>query len=307
MIAKTLTILTLSLLIFAAPDVVVGQTVDDLMSAAQAELDLWNHDEAVALYDQAIELDQGRHRVFFMRGMARNDSGDQEGALQDFDQALTLSPNEPEYLYERGMVRCYVQDYAGAVADFDAFEAVATMQELVLMKRADSKYQLDDYAGAAADYDAALAENPANPEIRYLRAFVRADMEDWDGAVADFTAVMTMEPIEGAMFDSRDRALLRRAQVKIRAADFEGAQADCDQALALDADDLEARFIRAKALVGLEKYADAIADLDVVIERYPMPEAVYDRGMAKQLMGDVDGADADLNQAAEMGFTGSEE
>ena len=302
MTSKTLMMFILTAWIVAVPLAGRSQTVDDFLNSAQQEMDLWNFAEAIGFYDQALELDQSRPRVYFMRGTAKKETGDHKGALQDYDKALELDPAEPEYLYERGLLKYYIQDYAGAVADFDAFLELDPSVTAILKSRGEAKYQLNDFAGAVADYSLAIEQEPDNPELYYLRAFARADQEDWTGAVEDFTVVMEMEPQAGMNFDKRDTALLRRAAVKLRAGDFAGAHDDCTAAIERNDRDLEAYFIRGKARVALERFGDAVADFDVVIDQYPMADAFHERGVAKQRLGDADGAEADFAEAAERGY-----
>ncbi len=204
------------------------------------------------------------------------------------------------------MLRYYVQDYQGAVDDFDRFLAIDPSTTIVLQLRGEAKFQLADHAGAVADYSTALEASPDNPELYYLRGFARAEQADWQGAVADFTVVMDLPPLDGMDFDKRDVALLRRANVKLRAGDHQGAQGDCDLAIERDANDLEAHFIRAQARVAMEQFGEAVADLDIVIERYPLPEAIHERGLARQGLGDADGAEADFQRALELGYDGTE-
>jgi len=306
MMPKLTTLFVLITLFATLPLTGRSQTFDDLVASAQQAMDTWNHDEAIVFYDQALALDQTHPRSYFMRGTARRETGDHDGALQDLDQALELAPDEPEFLYERGTLRYYVQDYLGAVEDFDRFLGIDPSMATILQLRGESKFQLADHAGAAADYTAVLEMTPDNPEIYYLRGFARAELADWAGSVADFTVVMDMPPLDGMGYDKRDAALLRRANVKLRAGDHEGAQGDCDLAIERDEHDLEAYFIRAQARVAMEQFGGAVADLDVVIERYPLPEAIHERGLARQGLGDADGAEVDFRKAAELGYEGAE-
>jgi tetratricopeptide (TPR) repeat protein len=261
-------------------------------------------DKAIGHFDLALDLNPNYAHAWFWRGAAKREIGDFEGAQADYSRALELSPDEPEFLHYRAMLRVYVQDYAGAVVDCDRFLELVPGDEFILMQRAQAKDQLDDHAGAVDDYTLALAVNPDNAEIRYLRGFARADLEDWDGAVEDFTAVMTMQPIEGALFDQHHTALLRRAQVKQRAGDYAGAADDCTLAIERFEDDLalEARFIRGLARTADKRFAEAVADFDAVIGLYPMPQAFHERGLARQGLGDVVGAEEDFAEATARGY-----
>ncbi len=307
MISKISILLALVLLSIIQPVPACCEPLDDILVKAQRYMETWDHDEALVLFDQALEIEQGRSRIWFERGLARREIGDREGALLDFDQALALDPNEAHYIYERAIVREYVRDYKGTVEDCNRFLEVDPDSEIILSLRAGAKSQLEDYVGAVADYSAAIEMTPNNPETYYFRGFARAEHGDWDGAIADFTTVMTMDPLDGFQFDKRDVALLRRAQVKYRAQDFQGAVADCDTALERDASNLEALFIRGLTWTATSDYSAAIRDFDLVIATYPLPRAFHKRGLAKQGLGDEAGANADFEEARSLGYEVSDD
>ncbi len=279
---------------------VQAQSVDDFVADAQREMDAWNHENAIEACDRALALDGDHSRALFLRAMAKRETGDREGALLDLDHVIELVPDSPEYFYERGTLKYYVQDYRGAVVDFDAFLELVPDSEFILQLSGESKMQLQDYAGAVADYSRALELDPQNPEVHYLRAYAQMEREDYEGAIRDFTAVMDIPPRGGMEIDRSDMALVRRAEVKRRAGDFPGAQADCDRALERNDGELEARFIRALVRVELERFDEAIGDLDIVIDRYPLPEVYQARGKARQGLGDAEGAALDFQRAEEM-------
>lgn len=278
-----------------------AQTVEEHLANAQQEADVWNFDIAIDHYTKALALDQSSAQVYFLRGIARQETGDHAGALSDFDKALEMNPRELEYLYARGYLKYYDQDYRGAVADFDGYLELEPGTENILQLRGQARYQLADFPGAIADYSLAIEQNPLNPESFYLRAFALLDHKDYDGAISDFTAVMDMEPLEGYDFDQRDISLVRRANVKLEARMYEEAIADCGLAIDRDGQNIEASYIRGACRVELGRNREAIEDLDFVLEYYPKAEVYQLRGKAKAAMGDPGGAKIDFAKAEELG------
>jgi len=87
-----------------------------------------------------------------------------------------------------------------------------------------------------------------------------------------------------------------RAHARVHCADYEGALADCESALELDANLVGARFIRASALLATKQFGPAIEECDQVIEAGgSLTEDAYRfRAAARQQTGDLDGAISDL-------------
>jgi tetratricopeptide (TPR) repeat protein len=89
-------------------------------------------------------------------------------------------------------------------------------------------------------------------------------------------------------------ALSTRALLALRQRWYADAAADADQALASGSGDPQTRFIRASALVKLNRHADAFADLNAVLVIYPQDwEALELRAECHRAMGSTDAAKTD--------------
>ena len=109
------------LFIAIIPIAIYAQSFDELMSSAQHEIDLWNPDKAIDFLNKAEALNSENARLYFLRGMAKSDNSDKEGAIVDLDRAIELNPDDSLSYYERGRLRDYTYDYQGAVEDFTKF------------------------------------------------------------------------------------------------------------------------------------------------------------------------------------------
>lgn len=109
------------------------------------------------------------------------------------------------------------------------------------------------------------------------------------------------QALEAARPDSHDyfAALVNRADIHVRAAHFDAAVADSDKAMAIDPADPNPYINRGAGKVGLERYRDAIQDLNRAIELggEPIEVAYYNRALAKDYLGDVPGAYRDYKNA----------
>jgi tetratricopeptide (TPR) repeat protein len=97
-------------------------------------------------------------------------------------------------------------------------------------------------------------------------------------------------------------ALVNRGDVRLRAQDYAGAIADSKQAIAIYRDLSQAYLNLGAGMIGLGHYDDALPSLDKAIDlNGGEPERAYfNRGLAKENIGDIRGAYYDYRKAVEI-------
>lgn len=78
-----------------------------------------NYDQAIANYNQAIQLQPDYAEAFSNRGQAYTRKGDYDQAIVDYDQAIELEPNKPWHYYARAYTFLHIYDFDRARADFE--------------------------------------------------------------------------------------------------------------------------------------------------------------------------------------------
>jgi tetratricopeptide (TPR) repeat protein len=101
----------------------------------------------------------------------------------------------------------------------------------------------------------------------------------------------------------RAAALANRADIRLRMHDYTGTIADADASIGLDPELAAAYLNRGAGLIGLQHYQDALASLDKAIalslsDRLHL--AYFNRGMARENLGDIRGAYYDYKKASEL-------
>jgi tetratricopeptide (TPR) repeat protein len=93
-----------------------------------------------------------------------------------------------------------------------------------------------------------------------------------------------------------------RSDIEIRLGKYDDAIKDAEAGLSLHAKLPVAHLNRGAALIGLGRYAEAQAELDQAISQRVelMQLAYFDRGLARESQGDVQGAYQDYKQAATL-------
>jgi tetratricopeptide (TPR) repeat protein len=99
---------------------------------------------------------------------------------------------------------------------------------------------------------------------------------------------------------NRAAALVNRADILLRMGRFPEAISDSETAIALDPNIGAAHLNRGAGLIGLQHYDEALASLNRAVDLGELQLAYFDRGMAKEYLGDARGAYYDYRKAAEL-------
>jgi tetratricopeptide (TPR) repeat protein len=103
---------------------------------------------------------------------------------------------------------------------------------------------------------------------------------------------------------AQDRAAtyVNRGILRARSGDTSGALADCDRGLALNARMGEGYVDRGTVLMVLQRYPDALTDINrgIAMGAHKPQIAYYDRAIVNEAMGDVRGAYLDYKKAVEL-------
>jgi tetratricopeptide (TPR) repeat protein len=97
--------------------------------------------------------------------------------------------------------------------------------------------------------------------------------------------------------------LVNRSDIRLRMADYSGAVADADASIALQPDLAAAYVNRGAGLIGLRHYRDALPPLEKAIainQGDKLQEAYFNRGLAREYLGDIQGAYRDYKNASEL-------
>jgi tetratricopeptide (TPR) repeat protein len=124
------------------------------------------------------------------------------------------------------------------------------------------------------------------------------------GAATPRNITLCTEALDQDLLDRRDRAgtHINRGTLQLKLKAYPEALTDFDAAIALAPELGEAHLNRAAALIGLRRYADAVASASRSIElKTSEPEKAYfNRATARELTDDVKGAYQDYTTASEI-------
>lgn len=247
--------------------------LQNYLELGKAYLDTEQYNTAIAAFSTALSL-QGQSRnpeVLFNLGLAQTEFAlnqqfstaqtrqeDLQKGLVYYDRAIKARPEYPEALYERGSTHLLLGDLESAMEDLQqAVELDPSNPEAVAQ------------LGFASLRRGLTEANRRNAERSKI-------MEDLQVAVAQFTKYLQLvpEPAEDEDLPEEELPEIRRENIYLQ---------------------------RSAAYIGLGEetqgetstayYQNAVADAEEAIRLQPdMPDGHYQEGLAKRLMGDIDGA-----------------
>ena len=270
-----------------------------------------------------------RSAAYNNRGIARQETGDPNGAVGDYGQAITLDPHDAVAYYNRGSVRAQlgaldlaIEDYNEAIhlnaGDASAYNNRGTvwlrkggslgyrkaMEDFNRALRYDGKnaaaltnrgfeYYANGDTRAAGDYDAALTLDPKNSYAFNNRAIDFLNKHLYDRALEDLNAALRLD-------DSNTAAYYNRGLEYERRGDLNHAIDDYSKAIELDPN-LVAAYNRRGMAKSVKNDEAAIKDYAEAVRRDKNYAAAYNnRGAAYRRQGKYDLAIADFTKALEL-------
>jgi tetratricopeptide (TPR) repeat protein len=162
----------------------------DYTGRGNAHVNEGQYDQAIADYNQALEIDPGDAAAYYGRGYAYENKGHYEQAIADYTLALEINPSLVDAYNSRGL--SYI--HAG---------------------------QLDE---AIADCTRALELNPSHAEAYGNRAYAHEDKGQYDQALADYTRALEIDPSNATAYNNRGLLYLTiLRQIKNACADLKRA------------------------------------------------------------------------------------
>ena len=162
------------------------------------------------------------------------------------------------------------------------------------MQQALALHQTGRLAAAQGIYEAVIRQEPKNADAHHFLGVIAYQNNEHRRAVDLITAAIGLFPTNPAAYSNRARALQALAN-------HVGAVASYDQAIALNADFLEAHFYRAGALQEIGQLEAAVAGYDRVIALRPRAaEAYFNRGNALKDLGRFDEALQSFHRVLEL-------
>ncbi len=183
--------------------------------------------EAIRNFNTAIQYKEDHFEAYFLRGIAKFNLSDYQGAADDFSKTLQIHPLYVRALHYRGVANDRLGNYADAMADFAKALSIDPFNADLHVANGATKMHLNRFEDAIKDYDMALLINP-NMAYAYLnRGIANKLLNKPQEALKDLN-----EAVYHDYFDIE--AWIRRGMIHLELNQFDDALTDLNQAIQLD-------------------------------------------------------------------------
>ena len=252
-------------------------------------------DDARANLQKAQHYDPTLGEAYFYEGyiLFGTDSSGEDRRL--FDQAISNGFQRPWSFYYRALTE--IRDGMDEMAMEDLIRAIEMKEDFALAyhERAGIKRRGGDYQGSHHDYQQAINIDPGFALAYNNRGSVKMQMGDYSGAIEDYSMALELDP-------ELSIALNNRGYARYFTEDKEGALLDFNAAIISGAQLSSAKLNKASLLAEQGQMLPALQLLDLTLEEHPDEGLLYmNRGLVRELTGDLVGACEDWHRAIELG------
>lgn len=257
-------------------------------------------DNAMNDLDSALHYDPDLGEAFFYKGyiIFGDDTTGRDAEL--FDMAISNGYYDPYAHYFRGLTG--IRDGSDEMALNDMNQAIELKPDYALAyhERAGIKRRIGDLQGAHFDYRNAIVYDP-NFALAYNNlGSVKILLGDYEGAIEQYNTALEINP-------KLVIALNNRGYANYFLGNLDLAMDDFDLAINLESSFAEARLNKSSILAGQNNIEPALALLDMAIVENPEMSLLYlNRGLIRELNGNLTGACEDWNKALDMGASEAE-
>lgn len=148
--------------------------------------------EAIADYNEAINLNPKAINAYNNRGLARFLLGDNQGAIDDYNELLRLDPKYYRAYSNRGLAKKNLGDLQGAIADQD--EAIRRKSNFAsaYSNRGSTKIFRGDNQGAISDCTEAIRINSKLAEAYSCRGEANKKLGNRNAALVDYREALRL-------------------------------------------------------------------------------------------------------------------
>jgi tetratricopeptide (TPR) repeat protein len=193
-----------------------------------------------------------------------------------------------------------INENSNAINDFTAAIDLKPNYSLAYHNRASAKRAIGDMQGALYDYRLAVTYENNFPLAFNNMGSVKIALGDYEGALSDYSVAIKLDPQFYIAYNNRGTAKYFLGQV-------DSALIDFNAAIALQQNYLPAMNNKAAGLSKSSAYAESISLFDKIIQSdNAFGKAYLNRGLVRELTGDLQGACSDWKKAFELGIKEAE-
>lgn len=261
-----------------------------------AENEAEKYQDAVLTLTTLIDKQPGYSKAYFQRGRSYQGLNDYLKSEKDYEKSIALEPTNPKAYYNYGTLKFLQLDYNAAIKYFTKTIELDANNAYAYNDRGSCYRMLNQLPKAIADYEEAQRKNPNLAFVLNNIGTAKKKMKDYVGAVAAFNRAISIDPNYYLAYNNRGATYVDKGGAN------DDAIKDFEKALLLN-DSYGPAASNLSGVYFIKKdYKKALEMADKAIALDPNYAAAYvNRGMAKEMLRDLEGACQDWKKANELG------
>ena len=254
---------------------------------------------AIKCFTEALKLQEDFETMTYLVA-AYTTANKAEEALEVLNRMVELEPDHINTLLTRVNVLFMLDKEADVIADCRHILELEETNHLAWFLMGKAKRTTSGPLGAIADLTKAIALKEDFTDAYLMRARILLSMQQATEALPDVEKAITLAPEE-------ETSYLLRGRIHEAMGNIDAAAADYQNVLELNPFNDEATLLVGQLLITQERLDEAITFFDEAIDlKSDFGKAYAERGRAKNLKGDKDGAFEDLKKSIELNPEGDE-
>ena len=169
----------------------------------QDTFDIGRYTEALASYDQAIEIKPDYDFAWYNRGNALSKLGRLDEAIASYNKAIVIKPDFDEAWYHRGLALRSLGRTKEAIASYDKALEIKPDKDAAWHNRGLALRNLGRYEEAIASYDKALEIKPDKDAAWFGRGLALRKLGRLDEAIASYDKALEIKSDNDAAWYNR--------------------------------------------------------------------------------------------------------
>lgn len=253
---------------------------------------------AIKCFTEALKLQEDFETMTYLVA-AYTTANKAEEALEVLNRMVELEPDHINTLLTRVNVLFMLDKDADVIVDCRHILELEETNHLAWFLMGKAK-RTTSPSGAIADLTKAIALKEDFTDAYLMRARILLSMQQATEALPDVEKAITLAPEE-------ETSYLLRGRIHEAMGNIDAAAADYQNVLELNPFNDEATLLVGQLLITQERLDEAITFFDEAIDLKPdFAKAYAERGRAKNLKGDKEGAFEDLKKSIELNPEGDE-
>lgn len=252
------------------------------------------HADAIAMLNQLIVADNSLAEAWFLRGLAKYNLSDMQGALADFSKAIEQNPVFSQALLYRGVVLGRLTRYPQAKIDFDMAIDLRPNWAEGYFSRGVNFLLMQQTQRSIDDFSKVIDFEPRNVDAWINRGTSYLYHGDSLRALNDYAQAIKLNPFYAEGYSKRGRLLMEMKNYHL-------ATDDLSKAIELDSTLSINYFLRALTHNYNNNFTHAIDDLNKAIELSPNNAlSIYNRALLSWRIGKKSDALEDFDRVATL-------